>query len=199
MPAPLPYFLSTFGEELQSLRRNWFWLLLLGIFLILVGFVAITYPLVATLTTVELFGVLMLIGGVAQIISGIWTRRWGGFFVNLLCGLMTLFVGVVFLERPLTAAVGFTLLLAMFFLATGAIRIVIAFAQRFSGWGWTVLSGVISLFLGLLIWQNLFASALWVIGTFVGIDLIFNGWSWVMLGLAAKTIPEAGTTQLKGT
>jgi uncharacterized membrane protein HdeD (DUF308 family) len=51
---------------------------------------------------------------------------------------------------------------------------------------------VISVILGVLIWQDLFESTFWLIGTLVGIELIFNGWSWVMLGLAAKSIPEAG-------
>lgn len=189
MPNPLPLFLSSIAEELQSLRRNWFWFLLLGGLLIFVGCVAILYPLAATITSVEVFGFLLVFGGIVQIASGVWTRGWGGFFAHLVSGLLSLFIGVVFLERPVAAAAGITFLLAMFFVAGGIVRIVIAVGNRFSGWGWTLLSGVISVVLGMMIWQDLFGSALWVIGTLVGIDLIFNGWSWLMLGMAAKSIP----------
>ena len=102
------------------------------------------------------------------------------------------------LERPLLGAAVYTLFLTMLFFALGIVRIVAAFTHRFSGWGWAVLSGVVTLCLGVLIWRQLPEAALWVIGTFVGIDLIFNGWSWVMLGVAARSLPAAevphGTT-----
>jgi uncharacterized membrane protein HdeD (DUF308 family) len=192
MPAPFPFFLSAVTEELQALRRNWVWFLFLGIALIVLGFVAIAYPALATGATVQVLGVLMLVSGVMEIVSGIWTRRWGGFFAHLLCGLLYLFVGTVFLERTFGTAALLTLLLTMFFFAAGVFRIVVAVGQRFSGWGWMVLSGVVSLLLAFMIWQDLFESTFWLIGTLVGIELIFNGWSWVMLGLAAKSIPEAG-------
>jgi uncharacterized membrane protein HdeD (DUF308 family) len=191
MAAPLPYFLSPAVEEVQSLRRNWYWFLLLGILLIVVGMVAIAYPFVATITTVQVLGFLMLFAGVMEIVSGIWTRRWRGFFVHLLCGLLYLFAGLVFVERPIGMGFVLTLMLAVFFFAGGIIRIVVAVAERFSGWGWTLLSGVISVVLGVMIWQDIPESTLWLIGTFVGIDLIFIGWSWVMLGLGVKSIPEA--------
>jgi len=194
MPAPFPFFLSAVTEELQALRRNWFWFLSLGIALIVLGFIAIAYPIAATASAIQVLGVLMLVGGIMEIISGVWTRRWGGFFVHLLCGLLYLFVGAVFLERTFGSAALLTLLMAMFFFAAGVFRLVVAFGQRFSGWGWMVLSGVVSLLLAVMIWQDLFTAAFWLIGTFVGIELIFNGWSWVMLGLAAKSIPEAGAT-----
>ncbi|HEY2787520.1 MAG TPA: HdeD family acid-resistance protein [Fimbriiglobus sp.] len=193
MAAPLPYFLSTITEELQAIRRNWFWFLVLGIGLVVIGFVAIAYPLLATATTVKLFGVLMLVGGAMEIVSGLWTRRWGGFFAHLLCGLLYLFVGTVFLERTFSSAAGLTLLLAMFFFAAGIFRIVFAVGQRFSGWGWMAFSGFISLLLAFMIWQNFFTAVFGLIGTLVGIELVFNGWSWVMLGLAAKSIPETGS------
>jgi uncharacterized membrane protein HdeD (DUF308 family) len=192
MAAPFPFFLSAAAEELQSLRRNWFWFLVLGIVLIVAGFVAIAYPFAATITTVQVFGFLLLFSGVVEIVSGIWTRRWRGFFVHLLCGLLYLFAGLVFVERPIGMGFVLTLMLAVFFFAGGIVRIVVAVAERFSGWGWTLLSGVISIVLAIIIWQDIFESGLFVIGTLVGIDLIFNGWSWVMLGLGAKSIPETG-------
>ncbi|HJZ58125.1 MAG TPA: HdeD family acid-resistance protein [Gemmataceae bacterium] len=194
MPVNFPYFLSSVVEEVQDLRRNWGWFVALGVVLIAVGALAISYPVTATITTVQVFGILALIAGVVEIVSGVWTRRWGGFFLHLLCGLLYLFLGVVLLDRPLLGAAGYTLLLAVFFVASGLFRTVVAATQRFSGWGWVLLSGVITFILGVMIWQNLPEAALWVIGLFVGIDLIFNGWSWVMLGLAVRHLPSPGTS-----
>ena len=190
MAAPLPFFLSSAVEELQSLRRNWFWFLLLGILLIVVGMVAIAYPLAATVATVQVLGFLLLFSGVMEIISGIWTRRWGGFFAHLLCGVLYLIAGTIFVERPIESGALLTFMLAVFFFVGGIFRVVVALTERFSGWGWTLLAGVISVVLGFLIWEDILESTLWVIGTLVGIELIFNGWSWVMLGLGVKSIPE---------
>ena len=192
-PNGFPFFLSGVAEELHGLHRNWGWFLVLGIALIAVGVLAISYPVMATLAAVEVFGFMLLFGAAVEIASGIWAGRWGGFFLHLLCGLLYLFSGVVIVERPGLGAAGFTMMLAVLFVATGLARTLFAVTHRFSGWGWAVLSGVVSLFLGILIWRQFPEAALWVIGTFVGIDLIFNGWSWVMLGVAARSLPAAET------
>ena len=60
-----------------------------------------------------------------------------------------------------------------------------------SGWGWVVLNGVISVILGAAIWRQWPLSGLWVIGLFVGIEMLFSGLSWVMLGLAVRSAPKA--------
>ena len=191
MSAAFPYFLSPGADqELRPLRRNWGWLLALGILLILVGMAAISSPVVATLATVEIFGVFLLIAAVVEFASAIWAIGWGGFFPHLLCGLLSLFLGVLLVDRPGLGAAGYTLVLAVFFVAAGVLRVGHALSRRFSGWGWTLLSGAVTLLLGVLIWRDFPESALWVIGTFVGIDLVFNGLSWVMLGLAARALPS---------
>jgi uncharacterized membrane protein HdeD (DUF308 family) len=188
MSTNFPYFRSDLAEELDQMHRNWPWFLAIGIVLILVGVVAISYPVAATLTTVELFGFLLVAAGVVEIASGVIGRRWGGFLLHLLCGLLYLVLGAVIIDRPLLGAAGYTLLLAVFFVASGLFRVFLSASQRFSGWGWVLLSGAISFLLGVLIWRELPEAAFWVIGTFVGIDLIFNGFSWVMAGLAGRSV-----------
>lgn|SRR5262245_24586536 len=193
MSTSFPYFLSGVSKELQDLRRNWGCYLALGITLIIVGVLAIGSPVIATLVSVQIFGFLLLVGGAIEIGSAIWARGWGGFFLHLLSGFLYLFLGLVIVERPALGAAGYTLLMAMFFTAVGLFRIVFALSHRFSGWGWTVVSGFVALILGVMIWRDFPESALWVIGTFVGIELVFNGISWLMLGLAARRIPAAET------
>jgi len=79
-----------------------------------------------------------------------------------------------------------TLIIAMFLLFEGLFRI----SVRYPNWGWLLLDGVVSLMLGLMIWRQWPLSGLWVIGLFVGIQRILNGWSLVMLSLAVKNVPE---------
>ena len=188
MSAGFPYFVDA-RERLHDLRAKWGWLLALGIVLIAVGTAAISYPVVATMTTVTFLGVMLLFAAGAQVASAIWARRWGGFLLHLLAGLLYGFVGVVMLERPALGAEVYTLMMAVFFVAGGLVRIVMSFSQKFSGWGWLLVSGAISVLMGILIWRQYPASALWVVGTFVGIDLLFLGWSWVMLALAVRNAP----------
>jgi uncharacterized membrane protein HdeD (DUF308 family) len=198
MSTSFPLFLSSIPDELYGLRRNWGWFLALGVALIAVGVLAIGFPVAATLTTVEVFGFLLIVAGVVEVASGFWTRRWGGFLQHLLCGLLYLFIGLVLIERPALGAAGYTLLLTAFFVASGLFRVVYALWHRFSGWGWVLVGGAVALLLGVMIWQDFPESALWVIGTFLGIDLIFNGWSWVMVGLAARSLPAEGAGPLPG-
>jgi uncharacterized membrane protein HdeD (DUF308 family) len=72
----------------------------------------------------------------------------------------------------------------------GLVRIVVSLSERFPGWGWALLNGSVTLLLGLLIFRSLPASSFLVIGLFVGIEMIFNGWYWVMLSIGLKRTPR---------
>jgi uncharacterized membrane protein HdeD (DUF308 family)/serine/threonine protein kinase len=176
------------GED-QALRHNWGWFLALGAALVVLGLLAISYPALGTVVTVEVFGFILLAGAALEVASITWARTWSGVLLHLLGGLLSLFVGLLLLEHPALGAAGYTFLMALFFVASGLFRVVLAVGQRSSGLGWSLLGGAVSLALGVLIWRELPVSALWVIGTFVGIDLILNGWSWVMLGLGLRRLP----------
>ncbi len=193
MIAGFPYFVSLDAEEVKHLRKSGGWFLALGIILILLGTLAISYPFLGTLAAVTFFGFMLLCAAGAEVASALWARRWGGFVLHLLMGLLYLFVGAFFLERPTETAAAFTLMLAVIFLTSGLFRVVVALTQRFSGWGWTILSGLVGIVLGIMIWRQWPATAYWVIGTFVGIEMLFNGVSWVMLGMAMRSLPKEET------
>ena len=72
----------------------------------------------------------------------------------------------------------------------GIFKIVAALSYWFGAWGWSLASGIIDLVLGAMIWQEWPASALWVIGVFLGINLIFRGINWIGLGLTLRAIPR---------
>jgi uncharacterized membrane protein HdeD (DUF308 family) len=176
--------------ELESLRKNWFWLLALGILLIIVGLVAMSSTFLATLATVVMMGTLLLIGGGVEVVNAFWARCWRGFWMHLLTGILYVVLGFLLVQRPRASAAAFTLMLAACFLVGGLFRILIALSQRFHGRWWVLVNGIVTLVLGILIWQEWPESALWVIGLFVGIDMLFAGWSWVMLALAVRGMPE---------
>jgi len=176
--------------EHHELRSNWIWFVILGIGLVILGLLALDAAVVmVTLGTVIFFGVLLLIGGVGQVLHAFWARRWRGFFLHLLLGILALIIGLLFVSRPIRGAADLTLLMAAFFTVAGCFRIGSTLAVQFHQWGWSLLAGVVDVVLGVLIWNSWPESSLWVIGTFVGIDLIFTGWTYIMLGLAAKSLP----------
>jgi uncharacterized membrane protein HdeD (DUF308 family) len=92
--------------------------------------------------------------------------------------------------NPTESAVLLTLLIAMFLVFEGVFRIVAALAARYPHWGWVLFNGLISVLLGILIWRQWPYSGLWVIGLFIGIEMLLNGWSLVMLSLSARKLPE---------
>jgi uncharacterized membrane protein HdeD (DUF308 family) len=173
-------------KEANDIRRNWGWFLALGIVQIVAGMLAVGFAFSATVATVVAFGVLLLIAAGAQIAAAIWARDWGGFFLFLLVGIVYTIAGFLMLQHPILAAEGLTLMLAAAFLVGGVFRIIVAVAERFPSWGWVVCNGIITVLLGVAIWQQWPASGLWVLGMFIGIDLIVNGVTWSFLAVGVR-------------
>jgi uncharacterized membrane protein HdeD (DUF308 family) len=181
-------------HDLTSLRGNWLWFVLLGVALIVLGFVALGSLVAASLATAVVIGALMLVGGAAETIGAFWCRGWSGFFFHLLSGVLSIVVGVLFLRAPVNALLALTLLLSCLLMVGGIFKIVAALSYRFAAWGWPLVSGIIDVILGVMIWQGWPASALWVIGLFLGISLLFRGFNWIGLGLALRTMARPVTT-----
>jgi len=179
---------SLLAEELHRLGRNWGWIVAFGAAVAAIGIGAVAFSLLATLTTVVVIGALLLAAGTVQLIGAFVARSWQGFFVSALVGVLHILVGGIMVEHPLRAAAVLTLVIAVMLLVGGAARVLFAATHRYHGRGWTAVSGLVSMVLGVMIWRDWPEASLWVIGTFAGIDLAFAGWSWVMLGLAAKAV-----------
>jgi uncharacterized membrane protein HdeD (DUF308 family) len=180
---------------IEALRQKWGWFLALGIALIFLGTVALGSSVFMTIVSVVFFGVLLTIAGALQAVHAFWRREWNGFFIDLLGGLLYLVVGLMISANPAAGAVTLTLLISVFLMVTGVFRIVGSLAVRVHHGPWLVLSGVVNLILGVMIWRQWPLSGLWVIGLFVGIDMIFNGWSLVMLALSVKNLPATVAQQ----
>jgi uncharacterized membrane protein HdeD (DUF308 family) len=192
--API-YRRNLFQIGLDSVRDNWGWILASGLAFILVGTIALLYSVIATLASVLVFGSFLIVGGLFEAVHAFKTDRWGGFLLALLMAILYVVVGGLMVLNPGVGAVSLTLLIAAFFLVGGIFRIIAAAAFRPPSWGWLVTSGLVTLLLGILIWAQWPVSGLWVIGLFVGLDMIFSGMWLTMLALAARRLPASGTQE----
>ncbi|MCI0591173.1 MAG: HdeD family acid-resistance protein [Gammaproteobacteria bacterium] len=178
----------------DALEKNRGWFLALGIVWIVLGTVAIITPFMATLAIELLIGSLFLIGGIAQLIHVFTGEAWKGFFLHLFGALLALLAGGLLLWYPLGGVISLTLLLVAYFIAEGVSKIILAFQVRPKGnWGWLLFSGVIAIVLAGLIWAHFPSSAAWAIGLLVGINMLFGGWTLVMLAIAARSAPRSAT------
>jgi uncharacterized membrane protein HdeD (DUF308 family) len=189
-PAEVRLARRVMRHELEAIRGNWGWILALGIVLVVVGTVAIAMPLVSSLASIVALSALLIVGGIAQLIGAFWIREWSGFILSLLMGLLYLVTGVVFFRHPADALAAVTLLLACVLMVGGLFRIIGSLMYRFPHWGWVLLGGVISLLLGIYIYALWPLDSFIILGLFVGIDMIFTGWTWVMLSLAVRDLNQ---------
>ena len=176
-------------NKVHTLQQKWLRFLIFGIALIVLGAMAITFPLIATLTIELIIGCILVIGGIAHVIHAFGIRAWSGFFSMLLAGILYLIFGIMMLASPLIGVLTITFLLTSFLIAEGIFKIVIAFQLRpLSNWGWVLFGGIAALLLGFLIWAQWPSSAVWVIGLFVGVDIIFTGWAMVLIALTLHSV-----------
>jgi uncharacterized membrane protein HdeD (DUF308 family) len=169
-----------------EMKKAWGWLLVWGILLVAGGLVGLGYTFAVSVVTAIFVGGLLVVYGVMEVIHAFRHQRWQGFFLFLFGGLLSIVAGGVIWARPLAGLGVLTLLAAAYFLVLGAFRVVGAVASRHPGWGWGLGNGAVSILLGLLIWNRWPASSLWVIGMFVAVDMIFQGWNYVMLAVIAR-------------
>lgn len=173
---------------LRELHKHWGWFLALGLALVVLGSIAIGASVFTTMVSVLFIGGLLIAGGIVQGVNTFKVYKGHAFLVNFLITLLYVVSGILLVMHPVQGAIALTLLLAAFYTVSGVFKIVAAVANRYIHWGWLLFSGIVSLILGLLIWSQWPAAGLWVIGLFVGIDLIIAGWVWIALSLSARKV-----------
>ena len=172
---------------IEALRGKWGWIVALGIVYTVAGFIALGSVLMATVASVFIVGIMMLIAGVAEVINAFQVKTWGKFLFWVLLGVLYIVAGFAAFENPLLAAAVLTLLLAFALIVSGIMRIILGFSmKREMPWIWVVLSGVVTLLLGLIILSHWPVSSLYILGLLLGIDLVFAGASWIGMGLSLR-------------
>lgn len=173
----------------EELRRHWGWILALGILTLILGTIALAMIPIATIAAVLVLGWVMVLGGIIEAIHAFRVRGWRGGSLHLIAGILGVLIGLMIVTHPVAGALAWTLLFASFFTVIGAFRIITGLRLKFRHWGWTVLDGAISLLLGVMLAIEWPSSGVWFIGFALGISMLFRGWSYVMLSLAARSRP----------
>jgi len=182
-----------------DVRKNWGWLLGFGIVSVILGSIGLGMTPSLTLAGVTFFGILLAVGGGFQILDAFKCRGWKGVLLHVLIGLVYLVAGIVMAVHPLRAAVALTLLIGIAVIAAGLLRIWAALQHKGNpGWVWILIGGVVSILLGILVIAEWPLSGVWVIGLVIAIELIVNGWTYIFVGLAARSAARAGEGGSKG-
>ena len=171
-----------------TIHRHWKLVLAQGIVMIVLGFLAVVEPNVATLAVSIFVGWLFFIGGIFRTLWVWRSRAMPGFAWSLLTALLAIVFGLILIFRPLAGALTLTMILVAFFILEGITAIVLAVQHRahLRSWGWVLFSGIVDLLLAFLIWAGWPSSADWAIGLLVGINMLFFGLSLVMTSLTAR-------------
>jgi uncharacterized membrane protein HdeD (DUF308 family) len=173
----------------DTIKRAGGWLIGLGVVFVILGIIAIVEPGIAGITVSLLVGWLLIFGGVAHLIATFSGGGLGRVIWNVILGIIYIIGGFYFLTHPLLALGTLTLFLAGILIAEAVLEFIAYFQRRSEeGSGWLLVNGLITLFLGLLIWRHWPSSSIWAIGTIVGVKLLMTGISRLMLGSAARKL-----------
>ena len=165
------------------------WSIAVSVLMIFAGILAIGLPVAAGIAVNIVVAWLLVFSGVAHLVFGWHLRGIGGVLWQILLGALYLGIGVYLLTHPVGGLVTLTLALAFYLYAEGLLEIILSFQIRpRQGWGWLLLDGIVTLILGIMIWRTWPTSTEWVIGTLVGISMIFSGATRLMLSLAARSV-----------
>lgn len=183
-------FASRVSPTPAELQGRWGWFVALGILMIVAGLIALASVFLAAIASVLVVGTMMIVSGAFEIVHGFQMKRWSRFFLWIVIGALYIVGGVFAVFNPLLASAALTLLLGMLLIVAGVARVVLAM-QMHSGshWGWVAASGVITLLVGAIVVLHWPVSSLYVLGIFLGVDLVMAGASWLAAGLAFRSRP----------
>lgn len=189
---------------------RWGWLLALGILMTVLGVIGLGMTFQLTLVAMFWLGAFAIVAGVAQVLDSFHHSGWKSIAWHVIIGILYFIAGILMMTTPVSAAFWLTLFLAISLVVTGLMRIFTAFQIRSHGGVWVavLLSGIISIILGIMIYSTVIppsaevlatpegqaewlASWGWVIGLFVAIELIMEGLALIAISMGVKSAREA--------
>lgn len=168
------------------------WVMVLGIVMIVAGFLAVLAPGPAALATSLFFAAMFILGGAAEIAHAVATRTHDGFAWKLLSGIAMVALGVLIAVFPVAGIASLALLVGALLLASGVCSIMLAFRVRpKKGWGWVLFDGALSVVLAAMIALGWPATSIAIIGLLTGFALISAGVWRIMLARALRDATPA--------
>ena len=179
--------LETFGEPMPLVRTAGKWFIVTAVAFIVLGTMAILAPFVTGLAITALVGWLLVVGGIMHLANAFRSEGIGRVLWQVIVGLFYIAAGIYFLAHPLIALGTLTLFLAGVLLVEAAMSIAAWYSTRHEkGSGWLLVNAAVTALLAAVIWVQWPSISIWAIGTLVGINLLTNGFSRLMLGAAAR-------------
>ncbi|MDP1770910.1 MAG: HdeD family acid-resistance protein [Methylobacter sp.] len=175
-------------QQMQTyLQMHWRLFLAEGVFFIILGLCAIVVPQFFTVAIVVFLGWILLFGGIVHVSRAFVFQNMPGFGGWLFMGVLQVIIGLLFVTKPVAGALTLTMLVTVFFALEGIAKISLALMMRpLANWGFILFSGFTALVFALIIWFSWSESAHWLLGLFLGINMVFLGWSLVKISLHHK-------------
>lgn len=176
---------------METIRSHWKMILIEGILFVLLGFLAVVRPVFSTLTFELFIGWLLLFGGIFSIYRILTAQEIPGFWPSLIAAIISVIVGILLIAYPLKGILTLTILMAVYFLVDGVAKLAFSLEWRpLQNWGWLFISGLLSLGIAAIIYSGWPGTAVWTLGLLLGINLLFYGWTLILLALNAKEITQ---------
>jgi uncharacterized membrane protein HdeD (DUF308 family) len=167
--------------------------LLLSIFLIISGVIAILMPNISTIVAETWISVILTVSGVTKLIYAFQSREEGGFIWKLLLSILYIATGIYLFVFPLSGILTLTLLFGSFLLTEGVFELILAYQLRSQkNWGWILTNAIITLVLGGIVWAQWPSDAPWLIGTLLGVSILSTGISRLVMSLNPPSDSSVG-------
>ena len=178
---------------------DWIKWLLLGLLSIAFGIFVLGAPIVASVAVTVVTGALLLISGALQVVSGFTVEGTGNKILSLIMGAVMLFLGWSFLDHPLQGTLTLATVMLILFMAGGIARVILSFQMKGTQFFWpTMISGILSIILAGIIWSYVGQepqALLSILGIFLGIEMLFNGFGLVFMAFFVKNAPKDETKE----
>jgi uncharacterized membrane protein HdeD (DUF308 family) len=157
---------------------------------LIAGCIAVAAPAVASLAAVGIFGAILIVTAIMQLVHAFQVRLWPRSGWYGLEGVLYGIAGFLVVAYPLGSALTLTMLIAILFIVDGVLRAAFGMTMRpIPGWGWLLAGGFASTIVGVVLLAGWPATALWAIGLLLGINLIFSGATHLSLAMSSRTAP----------
>jgi uncharacterized membrane protein HdeD (DUF308 family) len=172
-----------------GVRKATTWSIVLSVLMITAGVMAIGVPMIAGVAITALVAWLLIFSGLLHLAFAWRGGRAGAVLWEILLGIVYGAIGFYVLANPVAGLASLTLAIAIYLLIEGVLEFVLSFQLRpLPGSGWLLVDGIVTLLLAVMIWSTWPSSAVWVVGTLVGISMLFSGITRLMLSMAVRRI-----------
>ena len=165
------------------------WSIVLSVLMITAGVIAIAIPMIAGVAVTALVAWLLIFSGLLHL-----TFAWRGggaraVLWEVLLGIVYGVIGFYLLANPVVGLASLTLAVATFLLIESVLEFVLSSRLwPLPGSGWLLVDGIVTLLLAVMIWSTWPSSAVWVVGTLVGISMLFSGITRLMPSMVVRRI-----------